>query len=140
MSFVKKAEFVSTLLGNAGITEHTEALETAVSRGWAERQDTESADMDISRIEAARILHLFLQKEMCIADLPDISGASVLRDLYDCRVCVNHIAQVYLRGLMEAHEIKGISEERFLIFEGKEKLTAAEAEKIYGCPECVKEK
>ena len=40
-------------------------------------------------------------KVMKVNDL-DISGAKDLKDLYDCRVCANHIAQVYLRGIMDA--------------------------------------
>ena len=40
--------------------------------------------------------------------MPDISKAYVLKDLFDCRVCANHIAQVYLRGIMEAEETDGL--------------------------------
>ena len=36
----------------------------------------------------------------------DISGAKDLRDLYDCRICANHIAQAYMRGIMNAKDLK----------------------------------
>ena len=40
--------------------------------------------------------------ELGVQDLPDITPANVLADLYTCHTCVNHIAQVYLRGIMTA--------------------------------------
>ena len=43
--------------------------------------------------------------ELGVADLQDISAAEELADLYTCHTCVNHIAQVYLRGIMEAQVI-----------------------------------
>ncbi|MCR4989324.1 MAG: glycoside hydrolase family 27 protein [Lachnospiraceae bacterium] len=55
----------------------------------------------ITRGELAEELHLYI-KDKGVKDLDDISGAEVLKDLYDCRVCAFHIAQVYLRGLMDA--------------------------------------
>ncbi|MBR6255838.1 MAG: hypothetical protein IKR23_00550 [Lachnospiraceae bacterium] len=61
-------------------------------------------DMDaprLTRIDAAIMLHKYMLEVAGIPDLEDISGAAVLKDLYDCRKCVNHIAQVYLRGLMK---------------------------------------
>ena len=59
----------------------------------------------LTRIDAAIMLHKYMLEVAGIPDLGDISGAAVLKDLYDCRKCVNHIAQVYLRGLMkQAHE------------------------------------
>ena len=48
---------------------------------------------------------MFLLKVRKISDM-DINKASCLRDLYDCRVCANHIAQVYLRGIMDASDIR----------------------------------
>ncbi len=59
---------------------------------------------ELKRIDAAIMIHKYLRDVLGIPDLTDISGADVLRDLYDCRKCVNHIAQVYLRGLMKALE------------------------------------
>ena len=48
---------------------------------------------------------MYLLKVMKVSDL-DISGAAALKDLYDCRVCANHVAQVYTRGIMDAKNIR----------------------------------
>ena len=55
---------------------------------------------ELCRLDAAIMLHTYMREVVGIPDLEDISGAAVLKDLYDCRKCVNHIAQVYLRGLI----------------------------------------
>lgn len=73
--------------------------------GWLEQEDDLFKDDTITRKNAARILHMYLLKVMEIPDLKDISGAEVLRDLYDCRVCANHVAQMYLRGIMDARPL-----------------------------------
>ena len=73
--------------------------------GWLEYEDELYGNEPVSRKQEARIIHMFILKEEGIKDIPDISRAEVLRDLYDCRVCANHIAQVYLRGIMEAKDI-----------------------------------
>lgn len=57
-----------------------------------------------SRQNVARLIHeklLLVYKE---GDEQDISAASVLKDLYDCRTCVNHVAQVFLKGIMRPGE------------------------------------
>ncbi len=103
------------------------APEAALNCGWIEAQDIRDADADISRYEAARITHLFLLKEKLKKDIPDISKARILRDLYDCRVCVNHVAQVFLRGLIGPREIPGVTKGSFLIFDGRDRLKEEEA-------------
>ncbi len=70
--------------------------------GWLEYEDELFGNEQITRKHMARILHMFLLKEMRICDIPDIRKAECLRDLYDCRVCAGHVAQVYLRGIMDA--------------------------------------
>ncbi len=55
----------------------------------------------ITRRDAARICHEYVRDVLGEEDEIDISRAAILKDLYDCGVCVNHIAQVYLKGLME---------------------------------------
>ena len=72
---------------------------------WIEEQDLINKDKQIDRRNAARILHMYIQNEMDIKDFKDITPAYVLKDLFDCRVCANHIAQVYLRGLMNPVKI-----------------------------------
>lgn len=57
-----------------------------------------------TRQNVARLIHeklLLVYKE---GDEQDISAASVLKDLYDCRICVNHVAQVFLKGIMRPGE------------------------------------
>ena len=77
-------------------------LEDARRHGLVEMQDLLEAKEPIRRSSAARILHEFLLRELGEPDLADISAAGVLRDLYDCHVCVNHVAQVYCKGIMPA--------------------------------------
>ncbi len=83
--------------------------------GWLEAEDELYPDRDISRKNVARILHMYLLKVRLISDLPDISRASALKDLYDCRICANHVAQVYLRGIMNAKNL--LKEGEFLWFD-----------------------
>ncbi len=73
--------------------------------GWLEYEDELFCNEPVSRKQEARIIHMFILKEEGIKDIPDISRAEALRDLYDCRVCANHVAQVYLRGIMDAKDI-----------------------------------
>lgn len=75
-------------------------------RGWLEDQDERFCDNSLNRQTAARIIHQFMKIELGIPDLQDISSANVLADLYTCHTCVNHIAQVYLRGIMDAQEVE----------------------------------
>lgn len=72
-------------------------------QGIIEEQDVLWADRTINRKRAAAIVHNFLQKILRLQDLQDISRAEIVNDLYDCRVCANHIAQVYLRDIMGAY-------------------------------------
>ena len=73
-------------------------------RGWLEDQDERNPAAPLNRQTAARIVHLFLLIECGVQDLPDIKPATNLKDLYTCRVCANHIAQIYCRGIMGANE------------------------------------
>ncbi len=75
-------------------------LEYGRQRGWLEPQDLLEAEKPLLRRQAARILHEFLRKECGEADEADWGSAGELADLYDCRVCVNHVAQVYAKGIM----------------------------------------
>lgn len=83
--------------------------------GWLEEEDELYPDRDISRKNVARILHIYLLKVRMVPDIPDISRASALKDLYDCRICANHVAQVYLRGIMDAKNL--LKEGEFLWFD-----------------------
>ena len=75
-------------------------------QGWLEDQDERFCEKNVNRQTAARILHQFMKIELGVPDLSDISPANLLADLYTCHTCVNHIAQVYLRGIMEAQTVE----------------------------------
>jgi len=93
-------------------------------RGWLESQEAEFSDWKIDKRSAARIVHEFIRTELSNKDIDDIKKATVLKDLYDCRVCANHIAQVYLKGIMKAK-----SENEFGLVD---KVTKEEALDIIG--------
>ena len=78
----------------------------AHTRGWLEDQDERFCDKNLNRQTTARILHQFMKIELRVPDLQDISPANVLADLYTCHTCVNHIAQIYLRGIMEVQTVE----------------------------------
>ena len=83
--------------------------------GWLEEADQLYPDAAISRKNVARILHQYLLKVRNIPDIGDIYEAYKLKDLFDCRICANHVAQVYLRGLMDAKNL--MKEGEFLWFD-----------------------
>lgn len=72
------------------------------NKGWLEDSDERYPDWEIDKKTAARIVHEFLRIEGHIQDVVDITKAKKLKDLYLCRVCANHIAQVYERGIIKA--------------------------------------
>ena len=54
----------------------------------------------LDRKNAARIVHEFLKNTLKEPDEADWSQAKSLRDIYDCHICVQHVAQVYVKGIM----------------------------------------
>ena len=83
-------------------------------RGWLEDKDVLEWKTGIERRTAARIIHEILRKELDEADEENWRGAEHLKDLYDCHTCVNHVAQVYAKGIMEpvdGNEIFGMRQE-----------------------------
>lgn len=102
-----------------------ELLRYAHTRGWLEDQDERFCDKNLNRQTAARIIHQFMKIELGVPDLPDIRPANVLADLYTCHTCVNHIAQVYLRGLMPAQTVERDGVE-YKIFNHLEEVTEEE--------------
>ena len=103
-----------------------ELLHYAHTRGWIEDQDERFCDKSLNRQTAARILHQFMKIELGVPDLQDISAANILADLYTCHTCVNHIAQVYLRGIMEAQTVERDGKE-YKIFNHLEEVSEEEA-------------
>lgn len=73
-------------------------------RGWLEEQDILFLSIEIERRNAARIIHEFLRIERGFSEIRDWSNAKKLKDLYDCRVCAKHIANVVERGIMSGFE------------------------------------
>lgn len=93
-----------------------------MEKGWLEERERLEADKPIERRTAAKIVHEFLRREWGEADEADWGAAGRLKDLYDCRTCVNHVAQVYAKGIMT-----GLSVDVFGMREG---LQAEEAVEI----------
>ncbi len=91
--------------GSAASLTLCELLRYGHFRGWLEDSDERHPESMLNRQTAARIIHQFMVVELHVPDSTDISAAEKLRDLYTCRVCANHIAQVYARGIMGAEEV-----------------------------------
>lgn len=99
-----REQFIQRLL-EVFSEETGDVFSKGLEKGWLEFEDKLYRDDDIARKNIARIIHMYLLKEKGIPDLQDISKAGELRDLYDCRICANHVAQIYLRGIMGAKEL-----------------------------------
>lgn len=95
-------------------------------RGWLEDQDERFCNNVLTRQTAARILHLFMKVELGLPDLKDISAANILADLYTCHTCVNHIAQIFLRGIIKAEILERDGKE-YTIFNQLAALSEEEA-------------
>ncbi len=111
--------FIKELGEIAASAGYGEAFSVAFSSGRLTAEGIDINAPELKRIDAAIMLHKYLREVLDIPDLADISGANVLRDLYDCRKCVNHIAQVYLRGLMKALEYPLGENSSMLIFDAQ---------------------
>lgn len=83
-------------------------------KGWLEDQDELHCSQIIDKRTAARILHQFMKIELNQKDVQNISQAEVLKDLYTCRVCVNHVAQVFIKKIMDYEEIEVNGETGFI--------------------------
>lgn len=103
-----------------------DSVSYSYQHGWLEEQDVTSSNFPIERKTAARILHQFLRKELQEQDEPDVSEATKLQDLYECRVCVSHVMQVYVKGIMDGHT----TPTGCFVFGMQETITEQEAEKI----------
>ncbi|SDB59542.1 hypothetical protein [Butyrivibrio sp. INlla16] len=54
----------------------------------------------VTKKKAALILHAMMRDSLDIKDV-DWDKARKLKDIYDCRICANAVAQVIERGLIE---------------------------------------
>lgn len=75
-------------------------LDYALYKGIIEDYDVTNRTNPIERRAAARIVHEALLTEFSERDEDEWSAAEKLLDLYSCRTCVIHIAQVYVKGIM----------------------------------------
>lgn len=91
-----------------------------------------SNEVDITRKQAAIIIHEFMRKVLLEEDESDVSAARELKDLYDCRVCVKHIEQMYVKGIMTPMIDREQAADTGLpvLFGGNELLSDDEAEAI----------
>lgn len=108
-------EFVDKLAEHGG----GEAFEKAFSKDALKAAGIDTDAQQLTRLDAAIMLHKYMLEVAGIPDLEDISGAAVLKDLYDCRKCVNHIAQVYLRGIMKPVSFTLPGGSSILLFDSK---------------------
>lgn len=136
---ISVGEFVSQLFAlrkkeptdSAAQITLSELLRFGHFRGWLEDADERNPTAPLNRQTAARITHEFLRLELNIPDLQNISPAKKLKDLYTCRVCANHIAQLYCRGIMDADED--------LLFNHLELMTREETNTVIANCEAVKQ-
>lgn len=78
--------------------------EHALNRGIITDYDIINWKNAVERRSAARIIHQTMYYELGERDADDWSAAEALADLYSCNTCVNHIAQVYVKGIMQGRE------------------------------------
>ena len=119
--------------GSAASLTLSELLRYGHFRGWLEDSDERHPENFLNRQTAARIIHQFMVVELHMSDVADISAAEKLRDLYTCRVCANHIAQVYARGIMGAEEVlpgDAAATQSILIFNHLGRMSYREVQKI----------
>lgn len=98
--FLSKEEFVNIFSEYSGIDK-----DELLKKGVFESSDFINENELMERRNAARIIHLFVRDIKGVKDEPDISESYIIKDLFDCRICANHIAQVYLKGIIEARNI-----------------------------------
>lgn len=121
----------------------SEDIDYALHKGIIEDYDIGKCDYPIERRAAARIAHEALLTEFGEKDEDEWSAANSLQDLYMCRTCVIHIAQVYVKGIMLSRDnsmfdVKGrISySEAMSIVErmlDREKRTPKTGDKVFTC-------
>ena len=126
---ISVGEFVSRLFEIRFRAAADNILRYGHYRGWLEDQDERHPEAPLNRQSAARIVHQFLRIECNLQDIEDITPATILKDLYNCRVCANHIAQIYLRGIMKAMEYQA-DNQTVQIFNHLETISQHEAEEI----------
>lgn len=100
-------EFVAIILrgiqkdsDQSGEEQEPKYMEYAFEKGLITDLDIQNKSDLIERRNAARIVHEVLLNLLNEKDEKEWSAAESLKDLYDCRTCVMHISQVYVKGIM----------------------------------------
>lgn len=124
--FITTEQFVTmTIRSYRGNIEQTNYnwssgyMDYALQKGIIEDYDMIKIRNAIERRSVARIVHEILLVEIKEKDEDDWSAAGTLNDLYSCRTCVMHIAQVYVKGIMQGSDSN--------LFDLKGSITGVEA-------------
>lgn len=64
----------------------------------------EAGEKPLERRHAAYMAHIYLYEVMNEPDELSIEPAFMLKDIYECPSCIRHIAQVYLKGIMNGKD------------------------------------
>lgn len=136
---ISKREFIEKILEvshaeTLASGADNEAFDPVVYRayriGIADTIDVRDPRGVLLRSDAARLIHMYMKKILLLSDIPDISGAEELKDLYDCSACTAHIAAVYLRGIMGPKDMPGAGGRWFRVFDLNSPVSRTEAERI----------
>ena len=96
-------EFLDYLLSEyyekTGIDVSDESLGSFTKMALSDYSE-KAKNSPVNKKNAARIVEEFLRHNLHESDLP-IKEACVLKDLYDCRICTNSVAQVYQKGIIK---------------------------------------
>jgi rhodanese-related sulfurtransferase len=131
---VTTGQFVSMAI-RAGLGAETPALPggtwdsgylgEALGRGVIDSAQAAERNVPLARRNAAKICHNALSALFAEPDVSDASAVAVaesLGDLYSCKTCVAHVAQMYVKGVMLGRPDG--------MFHGDDTLTRAEAATI----------
>ncbi len=125
MSFVSTWQLVCEIMKHHGV-QTEDVILYGYNAGWLEDQDVTGKNLLLERRNAARIIHQFMLKELKEADEADSGAATKLQDLYECRSCVGHVMQVYVKGIMDGHTDNA----GHFIFGMREQVSVAECSEI----------
>lgn len=102
-------EFVELLIGgliDSKLISHeyfvSDSLKTAQQLMLIDDFDLINSDSQISKRNAAKIIHYTLLNILREKDDEDWTGAQYFKDIYDCHRCVSHIAQTYTKGIIKS--------------------------------------
>lgn len=76
-------------------------LTKLVECGVIEDFELSHLEEQVKKKNLAAIIHRVLQVILKEKDNRDYMSANCFRDLYDCHVCVFHVAQIYTKGILE---------------------------------------